>query len=70
MYIGLNCNRKSQLSEILTEPLNPHMLSGLSFKGKTVIPSLYLFYISILRLYIYLYLEAECKTGNMEKGRD
>ena len=23
MYKGLNCDRKSQLSEILTEPLNP-----------------------------------------------
>ena len=24
MYKGSNCNQKSQLSEILTEPLNPH----------------------------------------------
>ena len=23
MYKGINCERKSQLSEILTEPLNP-----------------------------------------------
>ena len=23
MYNGLNCDRKSQISEILTEPLNP-----------------------------------------------
>ena len=26
MYKGLNCDRKSQLSEILTEPLNPRDL--------------------------------------------
>ena len=24
MYKGLNCDQKSHLSEILTEPLNPH----------------------------------------------
>ena len=26
MFKGLNCDRKSQLSEILTEPLNPRVL--------------------------------------------
>ena len=26
MFNGLNCDRKSQLSEILTEPLNPRDL--------------------------------------------
>jgi len=27
MYKGLNCDRKSQLSEILTEPSNPRVAS-------------------------------------------
>ena len=27
MYKGSNCDRKSQLSEILTEPLNPRVYS-------------------------------------------
>ena len=30
MYKGLNCDRKSQLSEILTEPLNPRGSLSLS----------------------------------------
>ena len=28
MFNGLNCERKSQLSEILTEPLNPREGDG------------------------------------------
>ena len=31
MYSGLNCDRKSQLSEILTEPLNPRGISLRNF---------------------------------------
>ena len=28
MFNGSNCDRKSQLSEILTEPLNPHAMQA------------------------------------------
>jgi len=34
MFSGSNCDRKSQLSEILTEPLNPRGLDKHSFNGK------------------------------------
>ena len=30
MYKGSNCNQKSQLSEILTEPLNPREMSSIT----------------------------------------
>ena len=35
MYRGSNCDRKSQLSEILTEPLNPHVIKvrGINRRG-------------------------------------
>ena len=31
MYNGSNCDRKSQLSEILTEPLNPRAQQAIPF---------------------------------------
>ena len=31
MFIGSNCDRKSQLSGILTEPLNPRDITQKSF---------------------------------------
>ena len=34
MFSGSNCDRKSQLSEILTEPLNPCGLNIHNFNGK------------------------------------
>ena len=47
MYKGSNCDRKSQLSEILTEPLNPcvsevnQKLQALTLKLMRSLPSSY-----------------------------
>ena len=36
MYKGSNCDRKSQFSEILTEPLNPRVIEFFDQKGKSI----------------------------------
>ena len=63
MLKGSNCDRKSQFSEILNEPLNPRVLSSLTFHYPSTIPlhpvqpfSIYQHYPYIqFNLYIFIY---------------
>ena len=49
MFNGSNCDRKSQLSEILTEPLNPRDIYIYIYKNICV-------YIYYKCMYIYIYI--------------
>ena len=41
MFDGSNCDRKSQLSGILTEPLNPRVLQSLEIQWQIIVDIIY-----------------------------